>query len=63
MAAFATFEACETRAKLKIVDGTWINAFSTRGFLGTLGVRVQRKMSPTHPDYGIWTFISDDGTA
>lgn len=63
MAAFSTFTACETRAKLKIADGTWVNAHAGRTATGTLCVRVQRKMSATHPDYGAWVEITDDGTA
>lgn len=63
MAAFADFEACETRAKAKIVDHTWVNAHAARTAGGTLCVRVQRFMSPTHPDYGAWTEITDDATA
>lgn len=60
MAAFSDFAACETRAKAKVADGTWINAHAQRGFTGTLGVRVQRKMTPTNPDYGSWVSITDD---
>lgn len=62
MAAFATFAAAEVRAVAKVADGTWINAHAARDFTGTIIVRVQRKMSPTNPDYGAWTEISDDGT-
>jgi hypothetical protein len=63
MAAFATLEACETRAYAKVVDKTWTNAHAQRGYMGTLGVRVQRPLSPTHPDYGAWVEITDDATA
>lgn len=63
MAAFATFAACEVRAKAKVADLTWISAHAARTVTGTLCVRVQRKMSPTHPDYGSWTEITDDATA
>ena len=63
MAAVATFAACETRARAKVADGTWINAHAQRTQAGTLAVRVQRKMSPTHPDYGAWVDITDDATA
>ena len=63
MAAFATFAAAEVRAKAKVADGTWINAHAERTFAGVLAVRVQRKMSPTHPDYGAWVEITDDATA
>lgn len=63
MAAFATMAAAEVRVKAKIADGTWINGhvgFADSG--STICVRVQRKMSPTHPDYGAWIEITDDGT-
>ncbi len=62
MAAFATFAAAETRAYAKRADGTWINAHACRQVNGTLAVRVQRKMSPTNPNYGAWTEITDDAT-
>ena len=62
MAAFATFAACETRAKAKIVDGTWVNAHAAVQVDGTLCVRVQRFMSPTNPAYGAWVEITDDAT-
>ena len=63
MAAFATFAATETRAYAKVADGTWVNAHAMRQIDGTLAVRVQRFMSPTHPDYGAWVEITDDATA
>lgn len=63
MAAFADMAAAETRAVAKVADGTWINAHSQRGITGTIGVRVQRKMSPTNPGYGAWVEITDDATA
>lgn len=62
MAAFATLAAAEIRAYAKVLDGTWINAHACRQNDGTLAVRVQRKMSPTHPDYGAWVEITDDAT-
>jgi hypothetical protein len=62
MAAFATMAAADARAVAKVADGTWINAHSQRGITGTIGVRVQRKMSPTNPDYGAWVEITDDAT-
>ncbi len=62
MAAFATFEAAGVRARAKVADGTWINAHAARNDAGTLCVRVQRKMSPTHPDYGAWTILTDDSS-
>ena len=63
MAAFATMVAAEDRVKAKIVDGTWINAHvGVAGMGSTICVRVQRKMSPTHPDYGAWVEITDDAT-
>jgi hypothetical protein len=63
MAAFATMTAAEDRARALVADGTWINAHVARTVTGTICVRVQRKMSPTHPDYGGWTEITDDATA
>ena len=62
MAAFATFTACEQRVVEKVGDQTWVNAFAQRGVTGTLGVRVQRFMSPTNPAYGAWVEITDDAT-
>ncbi len=62
MAAFATVEAAETRAKAKIADGTWINAHAARQVDGTICVRVQRKMSPSAPDAGAWVEITNDAT-
>lgn len=62
MAAFSDMAAAETRAYAKVADGTWINAHSARQVDGTICVRVQRKMSPTNPDYGAWTEITDDAT-
>jgi hypothetical protein len=52
--------AAETRAKAKVSDGTWIMAHSQRGVTGTIGVRVQRKMSASTPDAGAWVEITDD---
>ncbi len=60
MAAFATLEACETRAKAKMADGTWVVAHAAQTFVGTLCVRVQRKMSPSAPDAGAWVELTDD---
>lgn len=63
MAAFTTIASAETRVKTKVADGTWINGHA--GYAGTgstICVRVQRKMSPTHPDYGAWVEITDDAT-
>jgi len=62
MAAFATFAACETRAVAKVADKTWINAHAARNVIGTLVVRVQRKMSPSAPDAGAWVELTDDTT-
>lgn len=62
MAAFSTFALAETRAKAKVADGTWINAHAQRIAAGTLAVRVQRKMSATHPAYGGWVDITDNAT-
>ena len=63
MAAFANFEEAETRAKAKVADKTWVNAHAAVTATGTICVRVQRFMSPTHPDYGAWTEISDGATS
>ena len=68
MAAFATFALAEARAKAKVADGTWINAHACIATAENSGnpqfaVRVQRKMSATHPDYGAWVEITDDATA
>lgn len=62
MAAFATMAAAETRAVAKVADGTWVNAHSCRIQGGSIGVRVQRKMSPSSPSAGGWAEITDDGT-
>lgn len=62
MAAFATMAAADARAVAKVADGTWINAHSCRTFSGTIAVRVQRKMSPSAPDAGVWVEITDDAT-
>ena len=70
MASFSDMAAAEARAvegegflPQQVLDKTWINAHAQRGVTGTIGVRVQRKMSPTNPDYGAWTEITDDATA
>ena len=62
MAAFADLSACETRAKAKVADGTWIMAHSERVSSSVVGVRVQRKMSAAAPGNGAWISITDDGT-
>lgn len=62
MAAFSTLAAAEARAKAKVADGTWVNAHSGVTVDGTIGVRVQRFMSPTNPAYGAWVEITDDAT-
>lgn len=64
MAAFATFAAAETRAKAKVADKTWINAHAMRKQDGTIGVRVQRKMSTASAaaqQHGGWVELTDDG--
>ena len=63
MGAFATMAAADARAVAKVADKTWIVAHSQRGVTGTIGVRVQRPMSPTNPSYGAWVEITDDATA
>jgi len=60
MAAFATFEACETRAKAKIADGTWVVAHAARQKDATLAVRVQRFMTSALTQ-GAWVEVTDDG--
>jgi len=63
MADFATYAAAEVRATAKVADGTWIQAHSCRATTGgKIAVRVQRKMSPTHPDYGAFVEITSDAT-
>jgi hypothetical protein len=62
MAAFGTMAAADARAVAKVADGTWINAHSQRGVTGTIGVRVQRKMSAAAPGNGGWVEITDDAT-
>lgn len=64
MADFATYAAAEVRAKAKVADGTWVEALACRATTGgKIAVRVIRKLSPTHPDYGAWVEITDDATA
>lgn len=65
MAAFATMAAAEARAVAKVADGTWVNAHAQRSVIGTIGVRVQRKMSAaglTTASTGGWVEIEDDAT-
>ena len=62
MAAFADLSACETRARTKVADGTWIMAHSERVSSSVVGVRVQRKMSAANPGHGAWVSITDDAT-
>lgn len=65
MAAFADMAAAETRAVAKVGDKTWINAHSARTQIGTIAVRVQRKMSTASAaaqQFGGWTEITDDAT-
>jgi hypothetical protein len=61
MADFATLADAEARAKAKVADGTWLNAFAARATTGgKFCVRVQRKMSPANPSNGGWVEITDD---
>lgn len=60
MAAFATTEAAETRAKAKMADNTWIVAHAQRTGAGAIAVRVQQKMSAAAPTVGAWTDLTDD---
>lgn len=62
MAAFASMQAAEQRARTKVADGTWINAHVERTFSGAIAVRVQRKMTPAAPGAGGWVEITDDST-
>jgi len=63
MADFATFALAEARAVAKVADKTWVNAYACRATTGgKFAVRVQRFMSPTHPDYGVWAEITDNAT-
>ena len=62
MAAFATVEAAEQRAVEKMTDKTWVVAHSARQFDGTIAVRLQRFLSPTHPDYGAWVEVTSDAS-
>jgi hypothetical protein len=63
MAAFATMAAAEARCIAQMEAEVWVVAHSCRDEGGTIGVRVQRPMSPTNRGYGAWVFISDDGTS
>jgi hypothetical protein len=60
MAALATLEAAEARAREKVADGTWINAHSERDFNGVIKIRFQRYMSPLAPDAGEWVETAED---
>jgi hypothetical protein len=61
VADFVSLAAAEIRAYAKVADGTWIEAHAARHTTnGKFCVRVIRKMSPTHPDYGAWTEIDQD---
>jgi len=66
MADFADLAAAETRAKAKVADGTWIEAFACRATTGgKYAVRVQRKMSAASAgaqQAGGWVEITDDAT-
>ena len=56
-----TYATADARAVAKVADGTWIAAHSGRATTGgKICVRVQRKMSPTHPNYGEWVEITSD---
>lgn len=64
MGDFATYSDAEARILAKVVDKTWVMGHVCRATTGgKIAVRVQRVMSPTHPDYGAWTEIDDDATA
>ena len=58
-----TFATADARAVEKVADGTWIAAHSCRATTGgKIAVRVQRKMSPTNPDYGAWVELTSDAS-
>jgi hypothetical protein len=59
MAAFTDMAEAEARAIAKMADFTWVVAHAEREFDATIAVRVQRPMSPTHPDYGAWIEVTD----
>lgn len=59
MAAFVDMPEAEARAIAKMADFTWIDAFAGRQVDSTIMVRVQRPLSPTHPDYGEWVELTD----
>jgi hypothetical protein len=58
MAAFATMEEAEARAKAKMTDKTWIVAHSERTYTGAIAVRVIRPMPPF--TNGGWVDITDN---
>lgn len=60
MAAFATPEAAETRAKAKMLDYTWVVAHAAKDAGGTVCVRVQRYVHQAGA--GAWVEITDDAT-
>ena len=56
-----TYASAEARVKAKIADKTWIVGHVCRATTGgKIAVRVQRPMSPAHPDYGGWVELVDD---
>lgn len=60
MATFASVLAAEQRAREKVADGTWTNAFAGRAANGTPAVTAQRKVTATGG--GEWAEITDDAT-
>lgn len=61
MAAFASMDAAETRAKAKMADNTWIVAHAARTTGGTICVRAIRPMTSALTQ-GAWVEITDDAT-
>ena len=60
MATLATELAAEERARTKMADGTWTQAFQSRAANGTSALRAQRPV--TAAGGGEWAEITDDAT-
>lgn len=61
MADFSSLAAAEVRLTALLANRTWLNGHVGRATTGNkIVVRVQRYMSPTHPDYGAWVEIDQD---
>lgn len=62
MANLTTMALAEDRARAKVEDKTWINAYATKSAGGTLyAVMVQRFMTTAFTQ-GAWVEITDDTT-